>query len=327
MAQDHLPVTDEEPVPERDHLGAPRPHAQHPRALRLTGAAHRSVEGVRDRAPGARDLGQQVVGIGVPEQGGHGVVVLTQEAVATPTGHDVDGVPHVEEQPGGRVEVTAGPLDEPRLRERGQDGKVSQPAAGLLEVGLEGLGEVAVAGVPGGEGLEQLREPAPGARAPVVADGRASRRHQVTVPRDRRQVEQAHRRGQVGLRHAPALGDGPDAVVQADAGVPDGVPDPVGHPGHRVVPEGPPIVEQDEVDVAERAGLGAPDTAHRRQRDPAGPQALGGLGPDARQPRGGVRRQGRPPPRTRTRLDETPQVRHGQPPALLVHSHCPLLPG
>ena len=63
----------------------------------------------------------------------------------------------------------------------------------------------------------QLRQPLAGVAAPVVGDGGAGRGDELLVAGDRREVEQADGRGEVGGRDLAALGDGADAVVEAHA--------------------------------------------------------------------------------------------------------------
>ena len=86
------------------------------------------------------------------------------------------------------------------------------------------------------------------------------------------EVEQADRGGQVARGDGAALVDGADRVVELHAGVPDGVPDPVGQSAQVVAAERAPVVQEHEVDVAERTGVTAGEAADGGERD-----ALGGL--------------------------------------------------
>ena len=59
--------------------------------------------------------------------------------------------------------------------------------------------------------------------------------------------EHAERGGQVGCGYLQSLRDGPDAVVELDMGIPQGVPQPVGDAGHdRGIHV---VVQQDQVQV------------------------------------------------------------------------------
>ena len=71
---------------------------------------------------------------------------------------------------------------------------VPQAAEGLLEVRLDLLAEVAVPVVAGAHGLDELRQPGAGPRAPVVGDGGADPRDELLVAGDEGEVEQADRR-------------------------------------------------------------------------------------------------------------------------------------
>ena len=92
----------------------------------------------------------------MPEEGGDGVVVLPAEPVPAAAGDDVDGVADVEEPGVCRVDGAVRPVGEPGLGESGEDRHVAQAAVRLLEVGLDGLGELAVPVVADLECLGEL---------------------------------------------------------------------------------------------------------------------------------------------------------------------------
>ena len=135
------------------------------------------------------------------------------------------------------------------------------------------VGQVALAGVPLRDLLLQLRQPVAGVGAPVVGDGRPRAVDVLRVARDAGDVEQADRGRQVARGHGAALVDGADAVVQLYALVPDRVPEPVGQRGEVGGAEGAAVVQQDEVEVAERP-------ASRRARLPTAASAT----PSSRRP-------------------------------------------
>ena len=111
---------------------------------------------------------------------------------------------------------------------------------------------------------------------------------QLRVAGDVPGVEQAERGLQVVAGDLRGLVDGAHRVVEAQAGVPDRVPDAVGERGRR---RRPAVVQQDQVEVAARGELAAAVAADRDQRDPgAGADAASACAqPSARSARVGVR--------------------------------------
>ena len=254
----------------------------------------------------------RVVGVGLAEQGGDAVVVLLAEPVAATTGDHVDGVADVEQVGVGAVGVAVRAVGQPRRGQRPQHGHVAQAAPGLLQVRLEGLGQVAVAGVPLLDGLDQLGQPLAGVAAPVVRQRWPGWRSTTSgSPATQVRSSRPDRRGQVAGGDAAALGHGADAVVEPDAGVPDRVPEPVGELGDLRGGEGAPVVQQDEVEVAERPGLAAGEAADGRERDALDPAAPGGLGPDVLQPVPAERGRGSPGGARRHPGRRTPGCRRG----------------
>src|SRR5690606_16651079 len=76
-------------------------------------------------------------------------------------------------------------------------------------------------------------------------------------------LDQAQHGLQIVAGHRHRLLDRTDGVVEADGGVPDGVPDAVGDPAD----VGPAGVEQDEIEVAARGELAPPQAADGDQGD------------------------------------------------------------
>ena len=250
----------------------------------------------------------------VAEQRRRSVVVLTAQPVASSAGDDVHGVADVEQLLVGGVDGSVGPVGQPGGGQSAQDGHVAQPAAGLLEVRLEEVGEVALSRVPLRDLLLQLRQPCTRVGAPVVGDGRLRRVDDVLLARDEGDVEQADGGRQVRPGHGPALVDGADAVVELHALVPDRVPEPVGQAGESAAPRarvwwsrtrskslsGPP---------SRRARL---PTAARAT--PPGAGARGGLVPELAEPLHTEVGEGRPPRGTGTRSREAPGAGQVEPP-------------
>ena len=282
--EDHLAVVLVHAEAERVELRPTRADPQGAGALRLAGSADRAVQCVGDGAPGVGHRRHQLVGVGVPEQRRDGVVVLPGEPVPALPGHHVHGVPHVEQGLVGLVHRDVRAVGQPGRDEGAEDSHVAQAAVGFLEVGFEALRQLAVPGVPGLEALDQLRQPATGVRAPVVRDGRAGGGHHLGVPGDTLEVEQPHRCHQVARGDGAALVDGADRVVELHAGVPDGIPDPVGQSAQVVPAERAPVVQEHEVHVAERAGVAAGEAADGGERDAVGGLAVERLGPHLAEP-------------------------------------------
>ena len=175
-------------------------------------------------------------------------MVLAGQPVPAPAGDDVHGVAHVEQLLVRRVDRAVGPVGEPRGGQGAQDGHVAQAAPGLLEVGLEQVGEVALAVVALGDLLLQLRQPGAGVGPPVVGHRGLGRLDDVLLAGDEADVEQSDGGRQVGAGHGAALVDGAHAVVELHALVPDRVPEPVGQSGEVTRAQRPRLVQQDEVD-------------------------------------------------------------------------------
>ena len=157
-----------------------------------------------------------------------------------------------------------GPGRHPRGRD-GLDGvHVAQPAAGLLEVGLEQESQLAAAlGSFHVQGL-QFGQPGAGRGPPVLQGPEAQRVGEVGVARDMPGVQQPEDYFEVGLGHPAGFRRGAHRVIEAGAGVPDRIPDPV---GHRRDP-GPPVVQQQHIEIAAGQQLTTPVPAHGDQGDP-----------------------------------------------------------
>ena len=80
-------------------------------------------------------------------------MVLAAEPVPSAAGHHVHGVPHVEQRAVGGVDSPVGAVGEPRLGEGTEHREVAQATVGLLELGLDRLGEVPLALVARGDDM------------------------------------------------------------------------------------------------------------------------------------------------------------------------------
>ena len=171
------------------------------------------------------------------EQGRDGVVLLAAQAVAPAAGDDVHGVAHVEQEGVRGIHPAVRAVGEPRLGHRREHGHVAQAAVGLLELGLDGLREVALALVARGDGLDELGQPLARVAAPVVGDGGAGGGDELLVAGERREVEQPDGGPVLSVRAV-----GPDLVLEANverrAFVATSLPD---WPGWNAVEGGRPI--------------------------------------------------------------------------------------
>ena len=273
-----------EAVSERRELRAARADAKGASPLGLHGAAQGAVDGIRDGAGRGRQVGEQVVGVGVAEQGRAGVLVVARQAVAPAAGGDVDRVTHVEDALVGLVDLAVRPVGEPRRRQGPQHRHVSQATVGLLEIGLDEVGEIALPGVALHDRVVHLAEPGASVGPPVVRDRRAGRIDDVGVSGHVGQVEQAHGRREVVGGDRPAVGHRAHAVVEPDPGVPDGIPQLVGEGADLLARQASWVVHEHEVVVAERAAVAAGERAHRGEGDTLVAPARAGLAPQLLQP-------------------------------------------
>ncbi len=164
---------------------------------------------------------------------------------------------------------------------------VAQAAVGLLQVGLEQEGDVAVGTVAFVDLGRQHRKPLRGVAPPLVQrrsqHGLGHRRIAGHHPA----VEQPELGSEVPLGHLEDLGGAANGVVEADAFVPHRVPDGIGDATD--VPA--TLVDQHDVEVAVGAELAASVSPHGDEHDSTR-IPVGGLLEQARQPLVGGRREG-----------------------------------
>ena len=184
-----------------------------------------------------------------------------------PPRHHLDRVAHVEQVGVGHVDRAVRPVGEPGRGERAQHDRVADAAARLLELRLDEVGQltVPVGALPGGG--QQLRQPPARGRPPVLQQGGLGAGDDDGVARDRLQVEQPDGRREVLGRHLAALGERPDRVVQVEARVPDGVPELLRERRERLGRVAAALVHEQQVEVADRARVAAPDAADGPERD------------------------------------------------------------
>ena len=282
--EDGLAVVPVEAVAERCQLRTAGADPQGAGALGLHGAAQGAVDGIRDGACRRREVGEEVVGVGVAEQRGARVLVVAGQPVPPAPGDDVDGVTHVEDALVGLVDLAVRPVGQPRGREGPQHRHVAEAAVGLLEVRLDEVGEVALAGVALDHRLVHLTEPGAGVGPPVVRHGGPGRVDDVGVPGHVGEVEQPDRRGEVVGRDGPALGHRADTVVEPDSGVPDRVPELVGEGADLLARQAPWVVDEHQVVVAERSAVAAGERPDRGEGDSLVTTPRAGLAPELLEP-------------------------------------------
>ena len=283
-AEDRLAVVPVEAVAEGCQLRPAGADAQRPGALGLHGATQRAVDGIRDGAGRGRQVGEEVVGVGVAEQRGARVLVVARQPVPSAAGHDVDRVAHVEDAFVRLVDLPVGAVGQPRGREGPQDRHVAQAAVGLLEVGLDEVGQVALAGVALDHRLVHLAQPRAGVGPPVVGHGGPGRVDDVGVTGHVGQVEQPHGRGEVVGGDGPALGHGADTVVEPDPRVPDRVPELVGEGADLLARQASWVVDEHQVVVAERPAVATGERADGGEGDTFVPTPGARLAPQLLEP-------------------------------------------
>ena len=124
------------------------------------------------------------------------------------------------------------------------------------------------------------------------------------VARDGSDIEQTDGGGQVAAGDFSALPKRADTVIETHLGIPDRVPDPVGQRGQVPLWQRPSVVQQHQVEIAERPGIAATQGPDRGQGNPLSRAAARRRLPGLRQPVAGVCRDGLPACRTGTRRGE-----------------------
>lgn len=157
---------------------------------------------------------------------------------------------------GGLRRALRGGVGDPGRGDGAQRGGVPEPAAGLLEVRFEEELQLALAFGAFAAEFVECGQALGGLVAPVGEDRGAHRGDEPEVPGDGPGVEQSELDLEVLGRGPARLGGGAHRVVEGEAEVPDGVPDPVGEGGDgRGV--GVPVVQEQQVEIAARGELTA----------------------------------------------------------------------
>lgn len=261
-----------------DHGAQPRPHG--PGAQHAVDFAPGDVAGVRDAPGGLVHLAQQGVGVEQAECGGDLVLFLERKPVGGAAGRQVQRVPYVEEPAAGVGESLARGVGEPGGGDGAQRGGVAQSAAGLLEVGFQEVLQLALPFGAFGAELPEFGEAFRRLVAPVGQDGGAQGGGESEVPGDVPGVQEAQLDLEVLAGGAAGLGRSADGVVEGDAEVPHGVPEPVGEGGDGLGIAA--VVQQEQVEVAARGQFASSVAADRDEGDPA--ELFGACGEQAGEP-------------------------------------------
>ena len=246
--QDDLAVLLDHAVGERPavRLAPAHPDAEGAAAARPVGLAEGVIDRVGDGPARAGQLAQQRVAVEQAERARDLVLLLEHEPVEASPGDLVQHVAGVQDLLVGGPDLGPGRGRDPRGGDRLDGVHVPLPAARLLQVGLEQVGELAVEPGPLLVQPLELGQPGPGVGPPVLERALAQPRGQVRVARDVPGVQQPEGDLEVAAGHPPGLRHGPHGVVELRARVPDRVPDPVGDPGDAV----PAVVQHQHVEVA-----------------------------------------------------------------------------
>jgi len=238
--------------------GAPRRPPGHPRH-----AVPGGVGGVGDQTTIGRYRTHEGVGVRVSEGGRDPVLLLHEQPIPRLTGPQVQGIAGVQEQPRGGLEVTVGDVSQPRRGDGAQDRQLTQSPEGLLDVGLQQVGDLALPLPPLVGGRPQFVHAFGSEAAPVGPDRRHQLLHQELVARHGSGVQESQHHFDVLGGQPAGLGQSPHRVIQLDLAVPHGVPDAVGKVPHRT------FVQQEQIEVAPHGKLSPAVPADGDQGRPA----------------------------------------------------------
>ncbi len=251
--------------------------------VRLAGGASAVVDLAPRQRREVRDAAAELAGVQVELLGTHAEETcdVRDHLGVEPLDPAADGlvqrVAYVEEIGPQCLGLAVRYVDQPGRDQGTQDHAVAQPSPGLLEVGDRRVGEPAGALDAGVACLAHLLDPRTRVAAPVGEHLGAQRHDESRVAGHRTGVEHAHRGavvGRGGISHLDRVAHG---VVEGDPVVPERVPDRLGDLAHHgLLDRG--IVQQHDVEVAERGELGAAVSTDRDQgqaRAFAGVSAVG----------------------------------------------------
>ena len=257
------PLGEREPVrglPAQGAEGRPLPSAGQP-----VDAVPGDVTGVGDVAGAVVHRAEQGVGVRHADQlDGDGLLLLHDQAVTAAARHAMQRVAHIEQEGDRVLPPLVRHVGDPRCGDPGEDGGIAQPAVRLLEIRLQQLARLAELLTAVHHQRLQVRQPLVGHRPPVAEDRPLQLLGQRGIAGDDARVQQPEHDLDVLAGQPACLAHRADAVVQAQSGVPDRVPDPLRHPrGLRR----PRLVQEQQVEVAAEGELAAAVAAHGHQAE------------------------------------------------------------
>src|SRR3984957_15320471 len=253
-------------------LASSHPDAERPAAARPVGLAEGVIDRVGDGPARPRQLAPQGVPVAQAERPPPLALLLDPQPVKPSPGDLVEHVAGIQDLLVGGPDLGPGGGRDPGGGDRLDGVHVPLPAARLLQIRLEQVGELAVEPGPLLVQPLELGQPGPGVGPPVLERALAEPRRQVRVARDVPGVQQPEGDLEIAPGHPPGLRHGPHGVIEPGARVPDRVPDPVGDPGDAV----PAVVQHQHVEVAAGEQFLAAVAADRDQGHAGlGPQHAG----------------------------------------------------
>ena len=262
-AQLDLPVDDDEAVTDTLLVADLVPRRVAPRALGDPG----------DSACRRRDVRHQHVGGRCTAPVGDGLLVLEAQHVTGSAGRAVQGDTDSDERLLALVQcvLVVGRHEEVGLAGPPQRVDVAETAVTVLQIGLEEVGDVAGRDPPFDHPRAEGIEPATAVAAVLRRPLRRQPGAELVVAGERAGAEQRRRRVQVLGGEGELLVERAHGVAELEPGVPQRVPE---RGGDLVDAAGPPVVDEQHVDVALRGQLLAPVPADGDERDgrPAPPR-------------------------------------------------------
>jgi hypothetical protein len=234
-----------------------------------------------DRSGGGRHHRHQLVRIGEAESLGHSVLLLQQQDVTWSSRRAVQLHPGPEQHVVGLAQAVAVALQEHHLGLLGpvQRVHVAQAAPTVLQVGLEQERHLAGRAMTLLDDHGEVAEPSARVLAPLPHRLVAQLIGEAVLAGEVAHVEERRRDGEVVTRQTTGLLHGAHRVAQLQPGIPDRVPERLGHGVHAATA----VVEQQQIEIAARRQLAPPVPADGYEGDGL-IRGLGGDGVEALEP-------------------------------------------
>ncbi len=240
------------------------------------------VDEPRHGPPRHRDRRHHVVGVVPPSLRGGGVLILQAEHLARTFGRELERDPGAEEDvvAAGEVGLVGRPHVHPTLLRPPERLDVAQAAAAVLQVRFEAVRHLRLLVLPGDDQVAEGQQVAIGLRSPHIETGSHHLAGEFVVAGERPDGE--HRRGrfEIGPRQLDLFLHTAHRMSELHAGVPDRIPDGRGQRlDLRPHLPGLEVVDEQEVEIAERSQLAPAVSADGEQRDPPPVGPVVGHGP------------------------------------------------